>query len=413
MNVWIATIGEPLPIDGNNVRLLRSFQFAEWLSERGHTVNFITNSVDHYNRRQRVNVTKSFAMTEALVVTLLKVCAYKKAFSIQRYISHKQIIKSFTKWVNNSRPATPDIIVVAYPTFELVSVIQNFANAHKVPVIIDCRDAWPDIFEERIPSGFKFLWPKISSALDKKLSLELNRATAIFSHSSPFLEWAIRKANRKRNNYDTVFPFTYSSTTENTVYRQKYGVRNKVTRIVFAGSLTERINLDMICSSLENLGSFKIELLVAGAGEHSSVLRKLVNDKKLNVKFLGWLSQTKLSELFASADFGLVPYHGPDFKMSIPNKFVEYISFGLPILCLDETHMAKLVEAEGCGIVLQSSDLTSSWQRVKAVSENLERMNMLSNNSINLFNNRFQQDVVFSTIEEKLLDVIDRSENNA
>ena len=57
MKVWIATIGEPLPIDGNNVRLLRSFQFAEWLSERGHTVNFITNSVDHYNRRQK-GVTK-------------------------------------------------------------------------------------------------------------------------------------------------------------------------------------------------------------------------------------------------------------------------------------------------------------------------------------------------------------------
>ena len=38
MRIWLATVGEPLPVDAGRQRLLRTGQFAQWLAAHGHEI---------------------------------------------------------------------------------------------------------------------------------------------------------------------------------------------------------------------------------------------------------------------------------------------------------------------------------------------------------------------------------------
>ena len=53
MKVWIVSTGEPLPIDGENVRLRRMGSLAEYLVKRGNEVVWFSSSFEHYKKHQR------------------------------------------------------------------------------------------------------------------------------------------------------------------------------------------------------------------------------------------------------------------------------------------------------------------------------------------------------------------------
>ena len=50
LNIWQLTVGEPIPHDGENIRLHRAGLMSEWLAERGHQVTFINSSFFHQKR---------------------------------------------------------------------------------------------------------------------------------------------------------------------------------------------------------------------------------------------------------------------------------------------------------------------------------------------------------------------------
>ena len=154
-SIWIATIGEPIPGDSEHARLLRSCQFAIWLSEQGHQVTFITNSVDHYGRRQRCDKNTEIHYSKNLKIVLLWTRLYSKSISLSRYLSHVDIKSSFTQW-QKELPNQPDLIVAAYPTFEICKELSNYAQLNNIPIFFDCRDAWPDIFYDRMPRALRF-----------------------------------------------------------------------------------------------------------------------------------------------------------------------------------------------------------------------------------------------------------------
>ena len=91
-------------------------------------------------------------------------------------------------------------------------------------------------------------------------------------------------------------------------------------------------------------------LNIAGDGPHKQHLIKLVEDYPANVNFLGWLNADEINQLMSASDFGLLPYDLPDFTLSIPNKFVEYISGGLPVISCTDGEVRKFLEKFKVGV---------------------------------------------------------------
>jgi hypothetical protein len=53
MRLWLVTVGEPLPSDGPNERLLRTGIFSRFLAEQGHQVVWWTAEFDHVRKCHR------------------------------------------------------------------------------------------------------------------------------------------------------------------------------------------------------------------------------------------------------------------------------------------------------------------------------------------------------------------------
>lgn len=69
-----------------------------------------------------------------------------------------------------------------------------------------------------------------------------------------------------------------------------------------------------------------------------------------SVVFHGWLDAAQLSAIMARSDLGVLPYDRPDFHLSIPNKFVEYLAGGLAVLSCTEGEVQQLIAKRQCGI---------------------------------------------------------------
>ena len=95
MRIWLLTIGEPIPDDGENQRLLRTGQFGEWLAQAGHDVTFFNSSFDHLRRVQRVDQTTSLTSAAGMKIILLHARAYGRSVSPNRILSHRDVARSF------------------------------------------------------------------------------------------------------------------------------------------------------------------------------------------------------------------------------------------------------------------------------------------------------------------------------
>ena len=100
---------------------------------------------------------KQEKLSNNLFVRLLETKEYKKNISIKRFISHFFIANTLKKEINDLQNLnSPDIIYASYPTIELPYELVKFENEKNIPIIVDVRDLWPDIFLSAIPQSLHF-----------------------------------------------------------------------------------------------------------------------------------------------------------------------------------------------------------------------------------------------------------------
>ena len=52
-----------------------------------------------------------------------------------------------------------------------------------------------------------------------------------------------------------------------------------------------------------------------------------------NIIFTGWINQNEIQFILRNTKIGLIPYRNDvNLSNAMPNKFSEYMSFGIPIL---------------------------------------------------------------------------------
>ena len=51
----------------------------------------------------------------------------------------------------------PDIILTSIPSIELSKVAVKYANKFNIPIVLDIRDLWPDVFFEILPKSTQLL----------------------------------------------------------------------------------------------------------------------------------------------------------------------------------------------------------------------------------------------------------------
>jgi glycosyltransferase involved in cell wall biosynthesis len=251
MHVWLVTVGEPLPVLSGNSRLWRTGMVAQELIRRGHSVVWWTSRVDHFRKEFFTAAGPSLEPYAGLTIRLLEGDLYRRNVSVARLINHWQIGRNFAHESRNMLP--PDLILCSFPTIELSLAAVRFARERGIPIVLDVRDLWPDIFLQPAPRWLRgalraLLWPYFAAT-----RRALSGADAIIAVSGSYLEWGLAGAGRAGRPPDRVYPLAYdlpeqldSARAAGLEMFRRLGVKSDCIVCLFAGTLGRTYDLSPV-----------------------------------------------------------------------------------------------------------------------------------------------------------------------
>ncbi len=406
MRVWLIHMGEPLPIDKND-RLLRMSMLAKLLVQKGHRVIWWTSTFDHVRKIQRFDSDRTINQCNNFKIKLLHSIGYKKNISIFRFINHYLIGCKFFKYAQ--KEPKPDIILCSLPTLKLSLSAVKYGKKMNVPVVLDMRDMWPEVFLDFIPSWTK----RIANILFLPMYIMLNKAcinaTCITGITRGFVEWGVKCANRSTTNFDRYFPFGYSKIQPNVEAIKKannfwkgLGIiknSNKLN-VCFLGLLgqsfiPEFINVINAAKNMESK-KYPIRFIICGSGVNLDFYRKKTKGCN-NIMFPGWINEAQIWTLLRMSSVGLLPYQNiKSYVISLPNKSIEYLSAGLPVVSSLKGVLGELLSAYNCGITYESENADDLASKLIYLFNNPEILKEMSKNALDLYKEKFVAEKVYN-----------------
>ncbi|MBX9786260.1 MAG: glycosyltransferase family 4 protein [Alphaproteobacteria bacterium] len=360
MRVWIITVGEPIPFEKTFGRIFRSGLLAKMLTEAGHEVVWWTSSVDHFSKKIYPQASEGECILPGgIKLIFLKSILYKKNISFRRLINHFGTARHFTK-LAQSVPL-PDIVLCSFPTVELSYNVVNFCQKRCIPVLVDVRDLYPDVYINLFPNILRPLAKVLLYPMQWMTQKAMQGATGIIAISKTYLNWGLDYAQRSHNKYDGLFPMAYPRSEENLLPASQFTSKfKKITDkkiILYVGSFVSSIDLETVISAAKILKERKNEdfhFVLAGDGGYKELWENMAINLD-NVTFTGWIDSPKINWLAHNAWAGLGAYK-KDALMSLPNKILEYMNFGLPILSSLDGETREFIEENNCGLYYEAGN---------------------------------------------------------
>ncbi|MGS0746155.1 glycosyltransferase family 4 protein [Syntrophomonas erecta subsp. sporosyntropha] len=405
MHIWLINEGEALPCDDTKDRLRRMGLLAEQLIARGHRVTWFNSTFYHARKIQRYFQDTKVNISPKYDVQLIWSNSYRRNISLARIKHHRYTAKRFLELADGIDK--PDVILCSMPTIELAEAAVIYAKNNNIPVVVDIRDLWPDIFIEMVPKLFRIIIKPYVLHSQGRLVRLLQNADGITALTDSFLQWGLSYSGRNKSSSDRVFNMAYKIggvTEENNKYWNDIGIEDGDFVVSFFGTIGKQFLLEPILTAAAKLNTVEnIKFIICGDGESLvSIKNKALNFR--NVKFPGWVNQSKIRSLLELTSLGLAPYReSKNFTLNIPNKFAEYLSAGIPILLSINGEMNDLITKYNCGYIYNNGDELS--ELIYKIYSDRSLLNILSRNAVNLFKEKFEANKVYSEMSSYLEEI--------
>ena len=408
MIIWLITVGEPLPTDSSASRLYRTGMLAELLAEMGHEVVWWTSAYDHIHKKHRYNSDKIVNYKVGLRIVCLEALGYKKNISLRRILDHVKIARHFNAIVKTFDK--PNIIISSFPTIELSYAAVRYGKRYDVPVIVDVRDLWPDIFLDVVPAWARGVFRAIFYKWFKQTELTFSKCYAIFAVSKGYLSWGISRAKRNLGVNDRVYPLAYPSQTsikkdddKIRIFFRQLGVDVGKKVILFAGTFGRTYDLSGAITTAKYFrdnGIDNLQFVFCGDGEYKYKWQQQAEGYE-NIIFTGWLEKEHLQYLLSIAYIGLAAY-AKGAPQGIPNKIIEYMSVGLPIISSLQGEAQELLEESKSGFYYDPVRPDSLLACVNKLMDEKSRDNM-SKNSKDVYNKLFRAETLYKEMASHIV----------
>ena len=405
MKVWILQTGEQIQIDEGNLRGMRAVNLSNDLIERGHEVTLWTSDFDHFSKKHRFAKENEVAFGELLTIRLIPSCGYSSNFGLKRLIDHAQLgwnLKIMLKGV----PA-PDIAFVGYPPIEPAWVMTRFLGRLKIPVVLDVKDAWPEILVRGFPKRLQFFAKILLSPYFFLMKDTFQKSSFLSSITPDFLKWAQGKARRSPREFDDVnyLSTLYPSHLEEEIEEGRefwdslkiFG--DNTFRVSYIGSLTKSLNMDRVIEAAKNSD---MQFVIAGDGNAAPLFKEMASDLP-NVVFPGWISAAQAFTLVERSEVLLAPYADlEDFAISLPNKFLDALAHGKPIVSSLRGYSENFIEQKNVGRFYSNDVAYSLLDLLLYLQETPEEIELMSQNAKLLFESDLSGEIVYRDLVRNL-----------
>jgi glycosyltransferase involved in cell wall biosynthesis len=413
MKVWIVEISDFLPnLDGDN-RLFRAGMVAKALVERGHKVLWWTSTFNHQLRKQRFSESTTVDINCGYRIRLLYGPGYRRSISIDRIWHNRSTAKKFACEIDCiPQDERPDIIYTCLPTLEMCEKVVLYGIRHGIPVVVDIRDQWPDVYLSPFPGFLQLVIKLFLRSEFVRVQKILSRTNSIVGISESNLKWGLKIAKKKTNTYDKWFPLGfYSRLKKNSVIdkddikklKNKYNIKDYNLVVTFIGSFSISYNFNTILEVAQNFSQqekIHVKFIIVGNGEQEIFLKEKA--KKLNNLILtGWCKEIDVDKILAISSVGLAPYKS-QAMMTLPNKPFEYMAAKLPILSSLNGECRRLIQKESIGLYYASDSCIDLKEKILWFLSHPQETKAMGIRARNLFEEKFSADIIYPKMAEHL-----------
>ncbi len=380
---------------------MRAGMLAKLFSEMGSEVIWWSSTYLHYEKKYAFKNEQSIFVNPNFTLKLLHSRnGYRKNISFKRIKYSKDLGNEFRK--QSWREDKPDVIYCSWPLMDFAFETIRYGQEFHIPVVIDIRDFWPDIFIQPFP---KYLQPSVKLVenflFKRKVSYVMKSADAVVGVIPKALEFA-ESYGRELKSTDHVVHLAYDNTpvSEEAIIRadnfwRTQGLSEAHCIISYIGTISNRIgDFDTLVEAAEKCTDPSMMFVFCGMGNYLAELTERCKHLK-NVLFPGYQNKAEIQALLRLSTFGLLAYRNTDdFIDSLPNKFGEYLSQGLIILTSLKGVSKQILEKEHCGAYYHDAySLLESIARLKNSPIEKEQM---AQNALSLFHREFDASRVYS-----------------
>jgi glycosyltransferase involved in cell wall biosynthesis len=394
LNIWLIEIGETSPLDRKQ-RKMSTFLLSDKLIERGHSVLWWISAFDHFKKNWIFKKDTEITLINGVKVYALKGIGYKKNISLSRYIDHRIISWKFKKIA--SKMPKPDIIVTAMPPHDLAYQAVMFAKKNKIPVLVDIKDPWPDIFLQHIPNAFRGIARKLLFMDFYMIRTTMQMADGLIAVTNTFLEWGLKYANREKTPFDKVFPLSCQRPNIqnlSNIYKFTDVIEKLKDKFIifFVGAMTKTYHDPSILLEVaKKLKNEKIHFVIAGTGELFDELKK-ASENLNNVTLTGWLNQEEIELWLNYAKVGVCP---ATKDVILPtNKICIYLSASLPVISAFGGELKELIEKYQIGFYYPPNDVDALENCILKLYNNPQLYKTMSENAKRVFDEMFDADKI-------------------
>jgi len=321
--------------------------------------------------------------------------------------NHARIAWKFERYAELE--TVPDVIMTSLPVPVIASAVTRYGRRHRVPVVVDVRDRWPDAMFELVPSWLRPFARLALRSMQHTVENTCAAATAITGLTEEYVEWGLRLAGRAAGAHDRVFPMGYSDTPPSDAERsrgyafwQQHGLTRGSGKFVacFFGTFGRHFDLETVIAAARALRSTHPDavFVLCGTGDRIEHYRHLAGDLS-NVLFPGWVGEAEIWTLMRIASVGLAPYYStPNFVTNVPNKPAEYMSAALPVVSSLSGVLERLLAEHECGLTYPVGDAAALAAILRRLHHDREYRARLSDNARSLFEKRFVAETVYGEL---------------
>jgi glycosyltransferase involved in cell wall biosynthesis len=411
LTIWLLQTGEPLHIDRGNPRPMRAMNLANALVAAGHRVVLWSSSFYHQEKRHRVLGSERIAVSPALEIRLIASPGYKRNIGLGRLWDHAILARNLARELKKETEV-PNVAFIGYPPIETAAVMTRWLAARNIPCMVDVKDQWPSIFIDALPALLKPLGRIALAPYFYYARRAMRDATALSAMAEGFLQWAAGFAGRSVNQLDRVVPLSMptgqvspAEVEEAGLWWDQQGIKADGTqRICFVGSHSSAFDMDSVfeAATLMARTGNPCQFIFCGEGMYSLDWREKMAGLT-NVFFPGWIDRTKIESLALRSSAALAPYrNSEDFVMSIPNKVIDSLALGLPVLSPLHGEVERLIFDFNIGMSYGAVTGNTLVQCIEYLATNPGLRDEFSMNALQLFEERFSFEMVYGGLVRHL-----------
>ncbi len=359
LSVWILQTGEPLPSDSGNPRPMRAMNLASALVAAGHKVVLWSSSFYHQEKRQRTPHSLRIDFAPLLQIRLVASPGYQRNIGPGRLWDHAILARNLARDLAHET-VIPDVAFVGYPPIETAAVMTQWLRQRGVPCVLDVKDQWPTIFTDPLPAPLRPLARLVLAPYFHYARRAMRDASALSAMAPDFLQWAATFAGRAVQPQDLVVPLTVPAgqvsppelAQADDWWDQQGVLANGRPRICFVGSHSQAFDIEPVAVAAKALADMAIDCQFVLCGDGANTPAWVARMQGLpNVRFPGWVDRSKIESLARRSTAALAPYRNSgDFMLSVPNKVIDALALGLPVLSPLRGEVMRLITAHGTGL---------------------------------------------------------------